>query len=105
MVKVVEAVEEVVDLVKVVEEQKEPFSSKFTAVDWMTKSSSQKPATDSCQWIEVHHSGSSAADDGLLSLRQPGFSGSVQWGYYGPLSAADGKRPPDEACSLLPQKV
>ena len=103
MVKVVEAVEEAVGLVKAVEE---PFSLKFTTpVDWMTKSSSQEPVTvtDSCQWIEVHCSGSSAADDGLLSLPQPDFSESAQWGYYGPLSAADGKRPPEKACSLLPQ--
>ena len=100
--KVVEAVEEVVGLVKAVEE---PFSLKFsTSVDWVTKSSSKNPVTDSShQWIEVHHSGSSAADDGLLSLPQPDFSESAQWGYYGPLSAADGKRPPEKACSLLPQ--
>ena len=104
VVKVVGAVEEAVGLVKAVEELKEPFSSKFTTVDWMTKPSSQMPVTDSShQWIEVHCSGSSAADDGLLSLPQPDFSGSVQWGYYGPLSAADGKRPPEKACSLLPQ--
>ena len=102
--KVVEAVEEVVGLVEAVEELKEPSSSKFTAVDWMTKSSNQKPLTDSCQWIEVHHSGSSAADDGLLALPQPDFSEiSAQWGYYSSLSVADGKRPPEKACSLLPQ--
>jgi hypothetical protein len=103
VVEVVKAVEEAVGLVKAVEELKEPFSSKFTTVDWMTKSSSQKPATDSHQWIEVHCSGSSAADDGLLSLPQPDFSESAQWSYYGPLSAADGKRPPEQACSLLKQ--
>ena len=106
VVKVVEAVEEAVGLVKAVEELKEPFSLKFTIpVDWMTKSSSQNSVnvTDSCQWIEVHYSGSSAADDGLLSLPQPDFSESAQWGYYGPLRAADGKRPPEKACSLLPQ--
>ena len=38
---VVEAVEEAVGLVKAVEELKEPFSSKFTAVDWVAKSSNQ----------------------------------------------------------------
>ena len=101
--KVVEAVEEAVGLVEAVEELKEPSSSKFIAVDWVTKSSNQKPVTEGCQWIEVHYSGSSAADDGLLSLPQPDLSESVQWGYYGPLSAADGKRPPEQACSLLPQ--
>ena len=90
VVKVVEAVEEVVDLVK------EPFSSTFT------KSSSQKHVTDLCQWIEVHYSGLSAADDDL-SLPQPDFSESAQWGYYGALSVADGKRQPEKACSLLLQ--
>ena len=97
----VEAVEEVVNLVKVVEELKEPFIWK-SSTDWMTKSSNQKPPTDLSQWIEVHYSGSSAADDGL-PLPQPDFSESAQWGYYGPLGAADGKRPPENACSLLPQ--
>ena len=106
VVKVVEAVVEAVGLVKAVEELKEPFSLKFTIpVDWMTKSSSQNPVTDSShQWIEVHYSGSSAADDGLsLPLPQPDFSESAQWGYYGALRTADGKRPPEQACSLLPQ--
>ena len=94
--------EDIAGLVKAAEE---PFSLKFTtSVDWMTKSSSQKPVTDSCQWIEVvHSSGLSAADDCLLSLPQPDFSESVQWGYYGPLGAADGKRPPEKVSSLLPQ--
>jgi hypothetical protein len=94
-VKVVEAVEEVVELVKVVDEElRETFSWKFTT-DWMTKSSNQKPSTDSSQWIEVHYYGSSAADNGL-SLPQPDFSESAQWGYYGALSAADGKRQPQK---------
>ena len=97
----VEAVEEVVNLVKVVEELKEPFIWK-SSTDSMTKSNNQKPPTDSSQWIQVHCSGSRAADDGP-SLPQPDFSESAQWGYYGPLSAADGKRPPKKACSLLPQ--
>jgi hypothetical protein len=104
-VEVEEVVEEVVEMVKVVEELREPFSSKFT-MDWMTKSSSQKPVPDLSQWIEVHYSGSSAADDGLpyrVSLPQPDFSEGAPGGYYGALSAADGKRPPEKACSLPPQ--
>ena len=96
----VEAVEEVVDLVKVVEELKETFSWKSTA-DCMTKSSNQKAVTGSSQCIEVHYSGLSAA--GGLALPQPDFSESAPGGYYGALSAADGKRPPEQACSLLPQ--
>ena len=88
VVKVVEAVEEVVKLVEVLEE---PFSCKFTA-DWMTKSNiNQKPSPAISQWIEVHYSGSSAADDSL-PLPQPDFSESVPEGYYGALSAVDGKR-------------
>ena len=99
VVKVAEAVVEVVNLVKVAEELKEPFIWK-SSTDWMTKSSNQKPPTDLSQWIEVHYSGLSAADDGL-SLPQPDFSESAQWGYYGALSAADGKRQPEEAfCGL-----
>ena len=97
----VEAVEEVVNLVKVVEELKGPFIWK-SSTDWMTKSNNQKPPTDLSQWIEVHYSGLSA--DGL-PLPQPDFSESAQWGYYSALSAADGKRPPEEACSLPPQQV
>jgi hypothetical protein len=94
-VKVVEVVEEAVELVKVAEE---PFSWKFTS-DWITKSNYQKPptSTDCSLWIEVHYSGSSAAaDDGLpysrVALPQPDFSEGAQWGYYGALmSAAEGK--------------
>ena len=98
----VEAVEEAVNLVKVVEELKEPFIWK-SSTDWMTKSNNQKPPTDLSQWIEVHYSGLSAADDGP-SLPQPDFDEiSAQWGYYSSLSVADGKRPPEKACSLLPQ--
>ena len=91
-VKVVEAVEEAVELVEVVEE---PFSGKFTTV-WMTNNQKPPTSTDCSQWIEVHYSGSSAADDGL-PLPQPDFSESAQWGYYGALSAADGKRQPEKA--------
>jgi hypothetical protein len=100
-VEVEEVVEKVVEIMKVVEEQREPFSWKFTT-DWTTKSNNQKPPTsiDYSLWIEVHYSGSSAANDGL-SLPQPDFGESVQWGYYGALSAADGKRQPEKATSLL----
>ena len=96
----VEAVEEVVDLVEVVEE---PFSWKLA--DWMSNNQNLPPtSTDNSQWIEVHYSGSSAADDGLP---QPDFSESAQGGYYGALSAADGKRQPDQAfcICLQPQNV
>ena len=86
-VKVVVVVEEVVDLVKVVEE---PFNWKFPT-DWMTNNQKPPTSTDYSLWIEVHYSGLSAAD-GSLSLPQPDFSESAQWGYYGALSAADGKR-------------
>jgi len=96
-VEVVEAVEEVVDLVEVVEEA---FSWKFPT-DWMSNYQKPPTSTDYSQWIEVHYSGSSAADDGL-SLSQPDFSESAQYGYYGALSAADGKRQPEKATSLLP---
>ena len=97
VVKVVEAVVEVVNLVKVVEELKEPFIWK-SSTDRMAKSNNQEPPTDLSQWIEVHYSGLSAD-----ALPQPDFSESAQWGYYSSLSAADGKRPPEKACSLLPQ--
>ena len=95
--------EEVVNLVKVAEELKEPFIWK-SSTGWMTKSNNQEPptSTDWSPWIEVHYSGLSAADDGL-PLPQPDFSESAQWGYYSALSVADGKRPPEQACSLLPQ--
>jgi hypothetical protein len=90
-VKVVEAVEQAVELVKVVEELREPtFSWKFTT-DWMTNNQKPPTSTDNSQWIEVHYSGLSAAD-GSMSLPQPDFSEGAQWGYYGALSAADGKR-------------
>ena len=97
-VKVGKVVEKVVEIMKVVEEQREPSSWKFTT-DWMTKSNYQKPptSTDYCsQWIDVHYSGLSAADDGL-PLPQPDFSESAQWGYYGALSDAGGKMKPEEA--------
>ena len=96
-VKVGKVVEKVVEIMKVVEEQREPSSWKFTT-DWMTKSNNQKPptSTDCSLWIEVHYSGSSAADDGL-SLPQPDFGGSVQSGYYSALGAADGKGQPEKA--------
>jgi hypothetical protein len=99
-----EVVEKVVELVKVVEELREPFSWKFTR-DCMTKSNNHEPptSTDCSLWIEVHYYGLSAVDDGL-SLPQPDFSETAQRGYYSALSAADGKRQPEKTSSLLPQE-